>query len=45
MFNFHSAFLNNELDSDEEVFIEQPQGYEELDRKQYVCSYSNHFID
>ena len=27
MFNFHSAFLNSKLDSDEEVFMEQPQGY------------------
>ena len=31
MFNFHSAFLNRQLDSDEEVFMEQPQGYEESD--------------
>jgi Reverse transcriptase (RNA-dependent DNA polymerase) len=37
MFNFHSAFLNSELDSDEEVFMEQPQVYEQLDRKWYVC--------
>ena len=37
MFNFHSAFLNGKLDSDEEVFMEQPQGYEESDRKRYVC--------
>ena len=37
MFDFHSAFLNGELDSDEEVFMEQPQGYEELDKKRYVC--------
>ena len=37
MFDFHSAFLNGELDSDEEVFMEQPQGYEESDQKQYVC--------
>ena len=37
MFNFHSAFLNGELDSDEEVFMEQPQGYEESDKNQYVC--------
>ena len=33
MFNFHSAFLNRQLDSDKEVFMEQPQGYEESDRK------------
>ena len=37
MFDFHSMFLNGQLDSDEEVFIEQPQGYEELDKKWYVC--------
>jgi Reverse transcriptase (RNA-dependent DNA polymerase) len=37
MFNFHSAFLNGKLNSDKEVFMEQPQGYEESDRKQYVC--------
>jgi hypothetical protein len=37
MFDFHSAFLNGELDSDEEVFMEQPQGYAESDHKKYVC--------
>ena len=37
MFNFHSAFLNGELDPDEEVYMEQPQGYEESDKKWYVC--------
>jgi Reverse transcriptase (RNA-dependent DNA polymerase) len=37
MFNFHSAFLNGELNSDKEVFMEQSQGYEESDKKQYVC--------
>ena len=37
MFDFHSAFLNGELDSDEEVFMEQPLGFEERDRKKYVC--------
>ena len=37
MFDFHSAFLNSELNSDKEVFMEQPLGYEELDRKKYVC--------
>ena len=40
MFDFHSAFLNGQLDSDEEVFMEQPQGYEELDKKWYVCKLS-----
>ena len=37
MFNFHSAFLNGELDSNKEVFMEQPQGYEESDKNWYVC--------
>ena len=37
MFDFHSAFLNGELDLDEEVYMEQPEGYEEQDRQQYVC--------
>ena len=37
MFDFHSAFLNGQLNSDEEVFMEQPQGYEESDKKWYVC--------
>ena len=37
MFDFHSTFLNGQLNSDEEVFMEQPQGYEKLDKKQYVC--------
>ena len=36
MFDFHSTFLNGELDSDEEVFMEQSQGYEQSDRKWYV---------
>ena len=31
MFDFHSAFLNGQLDSDEEIFMEQPLGYEECD--------------
>jgi Reverse transcriptase (RNA-dependent DNA polymerase) len=37
IFDFHSAFLNSKLDSDEEVFMEQPQGYEESDQQWYVC--------
>jgi hypothetical protein len=37
MFDFHSMFLNGKLNSDEEVYMEQPMGYEQLDRKQYVC--------
>lgn len=31
MFDFTSAFLNGKLDDDEEVYMEQPQGYEEND--------------
>ena len=41
MFDFHSTFLNGELDSDEEVFMEQPQGYEESDKKRYVCKFKS----
>ena len=37
MFDFHNTFLNGKLDSDEEVFMEQPLGHEQSDRKQYVC--------
>jgi Reverse transcriptase (RNA-dependent DNA polymerase) len=37
MFDFHSAFLNSKLDSDEEVFMEQPYGYEQSDGRRYVC--------
>ena len=37
MLSFHSAFLNGELDSDEELYMEQPEGYKEQDRKWYVC--------
>ena len=37
MFNFNSAFLNGKLDTDEEVFMEQPYGYEQSNSKQYVC--------
>lgn len=36
MFDFHSAFLNGQLDADKEVFMEQPPGYEEKDRRKYV---------
>jgi hypothetical protein len=35
MFDFHSAFLNGELDDDEEIFMEQPPDYEESDRRKY----------
>jgi Reverse transcriptase (RNA-dependent DNA polymerase) len=45
MFDFHSAFLNSELDSDEEVFMEQPQGYEESNQKWYFANYSSHSMD
>ena len=37
MFDFHSTFLNGELDSDEEVYMEQPEEYEKSDRKWYIC--------
>ena len=35
MFDFHSAFLNGTLDADEEVFMEQPPGYEDSDSRKY----------
>ena len=35
MFNFHSTFLNGPLKSDEEVFMEQPPGYEASDLQKY----------
>jgi len=35
MFDFHSAFLNGELNADEEIFMEQPPDYEESDRRKY----------
>ena len=37
MFNFHSMFLNGKLDSNKEVYMEQPEGYEESNWKQYIC--------
>ena len=37
MFDFHSAFLNGQLDMNEEVFMEQPYRYEENNSKLYVC--------
>ena len=37
MFDFHSAFLNGQLDSDEEIFMEQPLGYEERNHQNHVC--------
>ena len=37
MFDFHSTFLNGELDPEEEVYMEQPQRYEESDKKWYMC--------
>jgi hypothetical protein len=39
MFNFHSAFLNGQLGPDEEIFMEQPLGYEEADRLQIIQIY------
>ena len=35
MFNFHSSFLNGQLNEDKEVFMEQPPGYEESDLQKY----------
>ena len=35
MFNFHSSFLNGQLNEDKEVFMEQPPGYEESDPQRY----------
>ena len=35
MFNFHSAFLNGQLNDDGEVFMEQPPGYKEYDPQKY----------
>jgi hypothetical protein len=35
-FDFHSAFLNGEFDENEEIYMEQPPGYEEKDRREYV---------
>ena len=35
MFDFNSAFLNGQLDEDEEVFMEQLLGYEESDPQKY----------
>ena len=35
MFDFHSPVLNGQLDEDEEVFMEQPPGYEESDPQKY----------
>ena len=35
MFDFYGAFLNGELGDDEEVYMEQPLGYEERDRKRF----------
>ena len=32
MFDFQSTFINGELDSDKEVYMEQPEGYEESDK-------------
>ena len=35
-FDFHSAFLNGEFDENEEIYMEQPPGYEEKNKKEYV---------
>ena len=31
MFDFHNAFLNEELDDNEEVYMKQPPGHEDRD--------------
>jgi hypothetical protein len=36
MFDFHSAFLNGELDTDELIYMEQPPDHEFADRRKYV---------
>nr|GAT43935.1 polyprotein [Mycena chlorophos] len=36
MFDFNSAYLNGELDTDEEIFMEQPPGHELADRATHV---------
>ena len=36
MFDFHSAFLNGELDPDELIYMEQPPDHEFADRRKYV---------
>ena len=35
-FDFHSAFLNGEFGENEEIYMEQPPGYEEENRREYV---------
>jgi hypothetical protein len=37
MFDFNAAFLNGELDPDEEIYMEQPPDHETMDRHTYVC--------
>jgi transposase InsO family protein len=37
MFDFNSAFLNGELDANEEIFMEQPPDYETAERRTHVC--------
>ena len=35
MFDFHNAFLNGELDDNEEVYMEQPPGHEDRDPRNF----------
>jgi len=37
MFDFHSTFLNGNWTPMKKIFMEQPQGYEESDQRNYVC--------
>ena len=39
MFDFHSAFLNRQLDEDEEIFMEQPSDYEESNPQKYCVKF------
>jgi hypothetical protein len=36
MFDFHSAYLNGQLDDDKVVYMEQPPEFEEANRQKYV---------
>ena len=36
MFDFNSAYLNGELDEGEEIYMEQPPGYETANRRSFV---------
>ena len=36
MFDFHSAFLNNQLDADEDIYMEQPPHHTAADPDRYI---------